>query len=133
MRMRSFFHLRVEVIKDAQICARFVKAKLDILFQFGPVAKEAAARTLEFFNNVDGIGDTAQGEKIFLIGDAAGGNRAQGAPRTQDQDAEEGLFVPQLIQPIPLQELFFGRGESTSVETRFVGVGVTELTTAFFL
>ncbi len=132
MKKSSFVRLLVEVIKDAQIRTSFGNSKLDILFQIGLVTKEAAASTLEFCNHEDGIANTAQGEKVFLIGDHRT-NRAQGTPDTQDQDAEEGLFVPQLISFIPLQAIFFSRGEGAGIEAMLPGIQIAGLTTTFFL
>src|SRR5450759_1416048 len=112
---RSFFYLCIEKIKNSQICAGIGKTELNILFQIGHIAKEAAASTLEFGNDENCITDASQGIKILLPGNG-GTNRAHGAPGAQDQNAEEGFFVAQVISLIDAQKLFFGGGERTGIE-----------------
>src|SRR5450830_1271834 len=99
----SFFHLGVEVVEYPQVGTGIGKAKLNILFQIGLIAKEAAAGPLEFGDNKNGIANGAHREKILLPGDGSP-NRAHGAPGAAGEDAEEGFFVTHLIGPIALQE-----------------------------
>ena len=122
----------MEVIEDAQVGTGLLNAKLDILFQIGLIAEEAAAGTLEPGNHVDGITDAAIGEKVFLIGERRT-NRTQGTPGAQDQKTDEGLFMTQLVSFATLQEGFFSRGEGTGIESMFPGIRITGLTTTPFL
>ena len=55
VKKRSFIHLLVEVVKDAQIRTSFGNSKLDILFQICPVTKKAAARTMSPYGDDIGL------------------------------------------------------------------------------